>query len=600
MADARATFAVELETQGLVKPGDEAVNVLDRLKDKIRGDVDALASMNAAMRNLKGGSSVNVAAFKQLRDQIAAQRQAIASAQADYVNLGGKLSDLTKKAFTGTDGIRTLSDAAGVADGPLGRMLGRAAGLIQKLGKGGLGAVALVAAASITALTAALTVATLAAATALTKYGIASANAARSELLHLQGLTTIRNWYGLAAGKASDLQAAINDVSASSSIGRDQVARYAEQLYRMGLRGKNLSDALEGTAIKASVQGDQWASLFMNMAAGANMTGGSVRKLSDDVRARLGGIAKAQALDLNVQIQKLHESWAQLFSGLNIEPFLKGLNEVTQLFSQNTATGKALKVLIETLFTPLIGELGGLGHIAKRTFQYFVLGLQTVVIWTMQALLWLRRTFGVKLTWADLFRAALQGIATGLETVAQMLGLPIGLVLQFADAIDGVLDSLGSVKQLFATFGDAAKQAGIDLAVSFGKGILEAVGAVTNPIAALGQAAITGLKKALDMHSPSKPLVAMGELTSKSYAMGVDKGAPQASRSVADMVQVPSKGAGIGAAAGMKLGGGVTINELHYHGAPGETPAKTAENAQHLRDELAKVFEGLGSEVGAF
>jgi hypothetical protein len=598
VADARATFAVELDTVGIVKPGDEAADVLEKLKTKIRSDVEALASMNAAMRNLKGGSSVNVAAFKQLRDQIAAQKQAVASAQADYVNLGGKLEDLTKKSLDSNDGIRALSDAAGVAGGQLGRMLGRVAGLASKLGKGGLTAAALLGAAAIVAVTAAVAAMTIAAAVALTKYGIAAANAARSEFLHLQGLTTIRNWYGLAAGKASDLQDAINDVSASSALGRDKISGYAEQLYKMGLRGKNLSDALEGTAIKASVQGDASASMFMGMAAGANATGGSVRRLADDVRTHLGGIAKAQTLDLNVQIEKLHESWAQLFQGVNIEPLLKGLNDVLQLFSQNTATGKALKVLIETLFTPLFGELGKGGPIIKRTIQYMVLGLQNVVIWVMQALLWVKRTFGIKLTWLMVFRAGLDGLVAGLSAFAAALGGPVDVIIQVAAAVNSIWHAVNNLSSLL---GDTNWQdLGLQLAKSLGQGILDGIKFVTAPITSLGGAAIKALRTALDMHSPSKPLVGIGLMASRSVALGIDRGQPEVTRSAAEMVSVPSRVSAPKGAGGVMGGKGVTISELHYHSGPGESPQTITQHIQHLRDELAKVFEGLGTEVGAF
>ncbi len=558
MADARATFAVELETAGVVKPGDEAANVLERLKDKIKADVAALAGMNAAMRNLKGGSSANADALKRLKDQIAAQRQSLASAQADYLNLGGRLSELTKKTVDSVGGITSLAGASQAATGPLSRLTGGLSKMFEMLGGGGKGAgmaLGLAALAAIVALTAALVKVTVDAAAALFKYGIASANAARSERLHLQGLTTIRNWYGLAAGRAEDLQDSINKVSASSALGRDQIAGYAEQLYKMGLRGKNLDDALEGTAIKASVQGEQWASLFMGMAAGANMTGGSVRKLADDVRARLGGIAKAQALDLNVQIQKLHESWAQLFSGVNIEPLLKGLNEVTQLFSQNTATGKALKVLIETLFQPLIGQLGGLGSIAKNTFRYMVLGVQTVVLAVMGLLVWFKRTFGFLPTILGLIKGPFAGLLTNVRAIGPAFGM---IADKIASAVAGIKDLIDAAEKLGKSFGfgDAAKDAGAATAGSFGKGVSDMISSAVAPVKDLGAKAIAALKNALDMHSPSKPMVAAGAMTSRSFAIGVDRGAPEVSRSMSDIVQIPSKIGGPGAGAGAKLGGG--------------------------------------------
>src|SRR6185295_1917662 len=180
MADAKATFAIELDSQGVVKPGDDAAAALEKLKTKIQGDVQALAGLNAAMRNLKGGSSINIEAFRKLKDQIAAHKASLGAAQGDYVNLGGKLEDLAKKAGGGAEGMGDLGAAVEQAGGPLGGAISKLKGVAQGLGKAGLAGVIVVAVAAIVALEVGIAALTV----KLLSYAVALGNARRSELLH--------------------------------------------------------------------------------------------------------------------------------------------------------------------------------------------------------------------------------------------------------------------------------------------------------------------------------------------------------------------------------------------------------------------------------
>src|SRR6266568_5880004 len=121
----------------------------------------------------------------------------------------------------------------------------------------------------------------------------------------------------------------------------------------MNLRGEQLSQALQGVAIKASVQGDAAAGAFAQWAAGANVSGRAVKGLTDDVKARLGGIAGRQMELLTVQAEKQHESFLALFSGLKVDKFEKAHLSVTKLLSQSTNSGKALKTIVTLALQPL-------------------------------------------------------------------------------------------------------------------------------------------------------------------------------------------------------------------------------------------------------
>jgi hypothetical protein len=594
--DAKATFAVGLDTEGVVKPGDEAAQVLERLKTKIHADVAALAQMGAAMKNLKGGSSINIAAFKDLTEKIAKQKQGIAGAQADYIRLGGRLGDLGKKAVAGKGGLSSLSEAAGAAGGPLGRLLGGASRLGTMFGAGSLAALGLAAALVI------FGVAVAAATVKLIGFALASAGAHRSELLQLQGLMTVRNWYAIAAGKAGDLQDAIDRVSDSSALGRDKILEYAKGLYNMGLRGANLSDALEGTAIKASVQGTEFASAFMGMAVGANMAGGSVKRLSDDVRARLGGIAKAQALALDVQIAKLHENFARLFEGIHIEGFLSALSEVLSIFSQTTYTGRALKQILEIVFTPLSRAVEVLGPIMKRFFQGMIIAGLDFLIFVFKIRNYFRDTFGdvslfkgvdwlkVSLTIGKIAIWALVAGIVALGLAVAFLALPF---VAFFGIIVGLYNLIFNIK-----WGEL----GSNIVKGIAEGITAGVQWVTDAISGLATKAKNAFTSLLGIHSRSRVFFEYGGFVTQGLVQGVDKGRPQVGRSIGNMLDEPGKAtagtaaAGKGGASSTSSAVNVEIRELHYHSSgKGQHQA----DADDFVAKLTQSLEGVGIHMGA-
>src|SRR5690606_20328193 len=81
-----------------------------------------------------------------------------------------------------------------------------------------------------------------------------------------------------------------------------------------------------------------------------------------------------QMLDLNVQSMKLRENFARIADGLKIEGLLKSLNMVTELFSQTTASGRAMRTIFRGIFQPMINSVEYLGPLAKRFMQGMIIG----------------------------------------------------------------------------------------------------------------------------------------------------------------------------------------------------------------------------------
>lgn len=630
-ADKTATFALELDTKALKGPAADAANALQALRDKITADTKALGQMQAAMRQMQGGTVVNVAAFKQLREKIAATKSSLAQSQSQFVALGGSFHETAKATSKATDatkeakkGFGAFFDKVKEGNGPLAALAGSGESLAGVFG----GGVLVAGFAALAAAIAAVAAAAIVGAGAIAKFGISVANARRDELLLLQGMTKVRNYWGVAAGSATEVQAAIDSVSASSALGRDQIAGYAQQLYRTNLRGAALKQALEGVATVASTQGEAQASLFASQVAWASRSGVAVKKLADDVKARLGGVAKAQMLSLGVQSQKLHESFAALFTDLKIEPLLGALHTITDMFSQNSAGGRALRVIVNTIFQPMIDSLKFLGPVAKRFFQGLIIGALMLAIGIVRLKKWFDHTFGDTSLFnnIDLMSAALLAgkiaaamFAGALTVTALVLGVLAAAILLPIAAIYGLWQAMKAAYTAIVDFDYSG--AGKALVDGIVNGIKNGAGALVDAVKGLGKTAYDSFMKSIDAHSPSKLFMRAGFTMPAGATIGVNTGAPMVRQSVEDMLigaaNPPSTarlGAGLAAGFGDSLrveapqmqagarvsnttnNGAPMIGELHVHANDAKQAPAIAEAIEH---ELARVLAGVAVRMGA-
>lgn len=594
-----AEFAVVLkdDTSG---PAQSAGKALEDLKGKITADTKELRAMQAAMRALKGGTVTNVAAFRSLRDRIAAQKATIANAQSSFVSLGGSFGEGAKEAAGATRSLASLTDIAQRMPGPLGGIVSRL-GSMRALLAGGVIAGAVV---GIVAALAALVVASAAAAAALLRYGIAQSDARRSELLRLEGLTTLRSYYGLAAGSATEMQAAIDRVSDSSALGRDRIAGMSQELYRAGLRGSALSNTLEALAMVESVQGAAGVRRMRGRLIADGRAGRSAQRLAD-TQARLGGIAARQAMGLDRQMTRLRENVSRIFDGLKIEGLLRGLHEVTSLFSQQTATGRALKAMFEALFQPLVNTLTEGAPLARRFFQGMVIGALLLTIAIQRVGRWMAKTFGDStiLGSIDAQRAALIAGAVVVGLFAAGLVLAAGafaaLAASAALVFAPIAIAIGLAIALGAAVGTAVRAfmdadwRGIGLGIVTGivTGLTLGRDRLISAMRGLAAAARSALTDALEIRSPSRVFADLGRQIPAGLAVGVDAGAGDAQAAVDGMVAPSAPGR----AGSRSSSASVSIGEIHIH-----TRATDAQGiAADIGDAVRELFQGLALEEEA-
>jgi hypothetical protein len=609
MADASATYRVNLE-DGVSGTAESAAGALKDLRTQIDADNKALKQLESAFKQLNSAQVVNIEAAQSLRKQIAAKKQTIGDAQAAYVRLGGTFGRVPSQGKPALTFLQKLQEASKAAPGPLSALISRLGGVGGVIRAAGIAVGLLAVAAAVVA----VTVATISGVASLASYGIAMADARRNELLRLEGLTKLRFWYKAAAGSASELQSATDRVSAGVAIGRDQVARYTEQLYKAGLRGANLEDALEGVALKASAQGDAAASAFAGLASSVGLAGGSVRALADDVRARLGPIVARQMLSWEVQGKKLKESFAALFGGLNLEPLLRGLRQVTELFSQNTESGKALKHMMEFLFQPVIDGSEGAGLYVRRFFQGMIIAALKVENVLLRLRLWFKETFGGSLLKdLDLSRAAVYAgagafgalaavlvlVAAGLAALAAPFAILVGYFALVAKLNSLIIAGFTALWNM--DLPSKAYVFGKDVVLGIVKGVKSGASWLAATMKDLGTNALKSFKATLGIASPSKEFAKLGLTLPQGVASGVEKGKPAAQAAVEGMIKVPQAEAPGAAPAGQAPGArgrssvSVSIGDLHVH-----TQATEAKGlGEDLRAELTRVLEGLALQLGA-
>lgn len=618
-----ADFSINLE-DGTSSAAADAAGALESLRSKIDGDTKALREMERAMKNLQRGTSVNIAQFRELQAKIEAKRQSIAGAQAEYLSLGGTFDRVRKKTRDTGQQFSALEQAAARMPGPLGAFAG---GLAKMQAASGAARLLLLKVAMV-----ALTVAVVAGAAALTRYGIASAEARRSEALQLEGLSRLRDWYGRTADSGAFLQQTVDKVAGSTAVGRAQLVQYTDQLYRMGLRAGNLETALEGVAIVAATQGDAQARVFMSMAAGAQRAQGGVKRLTDDAKARLGGLANAQLLGLSVQTRKLRENFSGLFDDLKIEGLLRSLKSVTDLFSQNTQTGRALKELMTTLVQPLVNGLETAGPIVKRFFQGMVISALLITIGVLKIRNALRDAFGSdNLKGLDAANVALAaGVTVGLLLTAVMAALAIKVAIV-------TFPIWGTVAALVALFAIGVKVgewfASVDWS-GLGKSIIDGLvngikgGAkwVKDAVVGLANAVARTFREKLEIFSPSRVMRRFGVHVAEGPVVGIDSQLPaveRASERLADAVVPDAERAAFGGVPTPELPARQRVADAepaatpaapHRGGTPARAPVQVtfhdgaiqiqtaatdaAGLAEELEGPLAALLQGALTELG--
>lgn len=500
-----------------------------------------------------------------------------------------KAADATNKATSSASGsgkVNEMAEAFGRLGGPLGslgqKVFGAADGFKKLTGSLGAaaGAYALVAIAVI-AVTGALIAGTI----ALAHFAIANADAARTSSLLSAGIAQ-----SVVGGELLDKT--IHDLGSQVPQTREELLSMAAGLAKTGLRGAELSAALEDAAVKAA-------------------------------RLKYGPDFARQTLSLTSQAARLkdHISGPQgIFSGLHIEGLLSGLAKIVDLFDATSTTGKAIKVVFESIFQPLVDGLAGLVPKFVKTFIQFE-------IWAMKAAIAIKpwgstivtvgKVVGVALLVVVAGVAAVAAVMIGMAAVAGALVVGLGyLGVKFTELLFGaqglgraILAGPGAafdwLKAKAASIVDFLSslnlaEVGMQIVTGLASGILGGGSTVLSAITGVVGGAIEGAKKLLGIASPSKVFAEIGADTGAGMAGGVEASTGAVQGSLESMVAPPEAQPTASPATAAKSGSSVNLAgaTFIFQGVEGAEDAEGRFGAL-----LTRLIEGdvaqLGSEVPA-
>lgn len=629
---------------------------LSALKAKILEDTKALREMEAALKNLQKGTSVDIDTQRRLQDQITGKKAEIAANTEAYVKLGGTFSELAPAAGEAQAGMGGLLDLMAASGGQAGAMGSRIKALSQALGKAGLVGAIIVAVAVIAILVSAALIATY----KLAAFALSASDAARSAGLLREAATG-------SAAAGQKLGTVIAEVAGRVPTLRAAIEEIALKLARSGLEGQDLAHALSAVAIAGATMGQEAGSALQGLidkareagkvmlseldlkgtglklediagalakrmgttvaAAMAALKSGQVKldeglaALDDAMRSKYGAVAMRQMLAFGVQVDKAKENLTRLFSGVKIDGFLVALKGVLSLLDESTVSGRALKVLFESLLNPLFSGLAKTGPFVQEFFK----GMLIVALMAAVGILKVKKELdgiGSSLGGIDGMKVALYAgyavailIGSAVAALTILLGLcAVAAALVFlpfiiagiavAAIIYGVISAAGALADVFSSVYDAVSSIDLgsvasDIVTGFINTITGSNGLVAAAAASLGRAALGAIKGVLGIASPSKEMGRLADFSVQGFVGRIKAGEGDVETATENLVRLPAKAPAAGQAkeagkAQARAGGDINVTIITKDGKD----AKVLSERSFL-DRLTQAVETAAGMGGA-
>jgi hypothetical protein len=316
------------------------------------GDTAGIYAAEEALAGLAEKESMAAERAAAARDVLQQKAQALdtlkAAADGAAASEDKLAEDLKKMKTAGTGGnikLNEMAESLGKLGGPAGMVGQRIAGIgnaLQKMAAMGPAAVFLAIGVAAVAVVAGVAMA----AAAILKFGLTSADAARSSALLSQGIA------GSVSGGLA-LDKTIAKLGNQVPMTAEELQNMASTLAKTGLSGDALSAALEEAAVKSA-------------------------------KLKFGPDYEKAMLSADFQSKKLKANVGKIFGGLKIESLLTSLGKMGDLFDENSASAQAIKVVFESLFQPVVDGVDGM-------IPKVIAGFIQFEIWVMKGLIAVQR-----------------------------------------------------------------------------------------------------------------------------------------------------------------------------------------------------------------
>jgi tape measure protein len=477
-----------------------------------------------------------------------------------------------------------------------------------------------------------------AAAAAVTAFAFAAADSKIALLGNLEALT--------GSGKAAnELADQIDEIARKVPLSTNAIEGMAKRLALAGLEGEQLRSTLELMAQVGSVSETAAAKLqglVERMAAVGHFdlnakalrgTGLSIQQVFEQLSKSLGkstkevealmkagkisvedGLAaikaaasqkfgpaiEKQMLPIGVQMQKLKENLQNLFEDIDVEGFLKGLRDMLSVFDSSTTSGKALHLIVTSIFSGLFNAASAVFPYIKAFFKGMVAGALQIYIALKPVGKAIMSLFGGKpnTSFLDFLFLLGKGVAWVAGIIAGLVGIMAAIggaivapILAVGAALWSVIFAIGAgIGAIIGQLGEWAS-AGVQLVQGLAQGIADGASAVIDAALGVARGAIDAVKGALGIHSPSKVMAEMGGHTASGFAEGMQDASPMVKTGAVGMSGAAVSGAKEGKAGG--AGTTVTIGAINISGVADSAGAK-----QGVLDAFAEAFGPLQLQVG--
>lgn len=491
-ASANADLAAgQSEYRALEVAANQAAKTVERLG--LKGDAMSRQYLEAAKASANASEALGTHATK-----LAGLESAAASAAAREEKLADTMRGVTKisshvdKSIAGqAEAYEKLGSGLGAIGGPVGSLgqtvirpiqgfsklsasIGEAnaAAVVGVVGFGALAAAAV-------ALTAALAVGAL----KVAEYAVSLADTRRNAELAVEALQVMQP-------ELLGMTNTIADVSEETGMHADELNKLGGALLKAGKSADQMEDSLRAAAYAEVALGKGASSGYLTLVQAATdaqkavdeaaaKSGGAVdkkltAKLDEANKALgdfeqkavvgLGGVVARQMQGLGAQSQRLESNLGDLFGGLDIDPVLKGMSKLVDLFDENSASGKAIKFIFESIFQPLIDGADEAATAVEAFVLGFLIGAMKLYLALRPAIKAVEEFFGLDGSELEIdFKTITQvgeALAPVLLAVAAVVGgvllvafLAIGAAIAAQVAVwYGVYKVVGLVIDIFGAF----------------------------------------------------------------------------------------------------------------------------------------------------
>lgn len=435
------------------------------------------------------------------------------------------------------------------------------------------------------------------------------------------------------AARAADAQVATAEAFGKAKKAAEEAAKASKKAEGSGeaqeaLEGiAKLSGPLGGTVNKAkeAVEGFKKLSKSLGSAGTYVAIGAAMVAIATGLAlvgaAAVAGVAKITwwAIELSdsqgvikAEMKRLDTGFKKLFSGLKLDKFLSDFSSVVDLFDETNAAGKAIKVVFEDLFQPIVDGAGDMIAAARTAFLKFeIMALKALIAIKPygSVILAVVKVLGIMAAVVGgVLLVAITAIAANLAIMATGIAIIITAVTAFVAGIvwlslklqelttwigTGIVDAFNAASAWLSSFSLA--DVGSNIITGLVNGIMTAGPAVLKALGGVVQGAVDGAKKLLGIASPSKVFAEIGGYTAEGMAVGVEAGAGNVQGALETMVSPPEVKAA-SAETGSRGGGGANLSGavFNFYGVEGAEDARAK-----FEETLLRVLEGDAAKLGA-